>query len=85
MFKDFMTGFRMNKVIGFLINNQEPVGLKAINLSYCTRPNKDMTEDIDIDAPLSTNRKPKQTWVMPSNIQRSAFYQSLKELEDNNK
>lgn len=87
---DFMKGFNMPKFLGFLINNQEPVGLKALNLEHCTKPKKTLQNEDSISPTIETKKtqkkqyKPQQSWTLPSNVQRSAFYQSLKDIENKN-
>lgn len=60
----------MKKIIDFLTQNNEPVGLKALNLET---------------KPLANPKQNKTThnpWETPLFIKQGEFYKSLKRIED---
>lgn len=57
----------MKKILDFLTKNNEPVGLKALNLET---------------KKLKTNPVEKNSWETPLFVRYGEFYKSLKKIED---
>lgn len=57
----------MKKIIEFLTQNNEPVGLKALNLET---------------KPMPKNKTTQNPWEVPIFIRQGEFYKSLKKIEE---